>query len=65
MKLEEWYSQVDESHGIWLGGDVNGQSLITVNEVNPENEKLNFEGMEYEVIDNEGIFIKTILEGED
>ena len=65
MKLEEWYSQVDESHGIWLGGDVNGQSLITVNEVNPENEKLNFEGMGYEVIDNEGIFIKTILEGED
>ena len=32
---------------------------------NPENEKLNFEGMGYEVIDNEGIFIKTILEGED
>ena len=50
---------------IYFGGVVLEEIKKRGLEVNPENEKLNFEGMGYEVIDNEGIFIKTILEGED
>ena len=65
LKLEEWFDQVDDKSGIWLGNDVNEQSIITANEADTENRKLNFEGMAYQVEDSVPKFIKTVLDGED
>ena len=65
LKLEEWYNQIDENRGIWLGNNVNNQSLINTNEINSEEAKLNFNGMAYQIEDSEPKLIKTVLEGED
>ncbi len=65
LKLEPWYDQIDDKSGIWLGNDVNEQSIITANEADAENSKLNFPGMAYQVEDSVPKFIKTVLEGED
>lgn len=65
LKLEEWFNQVDDNRGIWLGEDVSSQSMISTTEINPEEVKLNFPGMAYLIENNEPKLIKTILEGED
>ena len=65
LKLEDWYSQVDDSHGVWFGSDVSSQSLINVEEINHDGDNLDFDGMAYQVDEGKSKLIKTILEGED
>ena len=65
LKLEEWYNKINNKSGIWIGPDVNDQSMIEAEDITAEEAKLSFEGMAYEIDESKCKLIKTILEGED
>lgn len=65
LKLEKWYSQVNNTKGIWLGQELNNQSLINVNNVSTEDKKFNFEGVAFTIDESKYKLIKTVLDGDE
>ena len=65
LKMEQWYSMVNTTKGIWLGNGFDSQSLISSNEVSVEDKKYKYEGLAYSVDNANYTVIKTVMDGED
>ena len=64
LKLEKWFEYIDTQSAIWLGPEIESQSLITVNELSSEDKKLKFKGMAYIVENGQYRIIKTAMDGD-
>ena len=62
LKLEPWFSKVDDTRGLWLGEGLSNQSLIECEPVRSEDKKYNYDGLGFEVEDKKYKVLKTIMD---
>ncbi len=65
LKLESWYSQINNNEGIWLGPGLSNQSIFATNEMTQEDKKYNYEGLAYTITDAKYTVIKTVMDGDE
>ena len=64
LKLEPWFDIVDKQSAIWLGPGIESQSLITCNELNNEDRKINYPAIAYLIDNGQYKIIKTAMDGD-
>ena len=64
LKIEPWFSKINNSFGIWIGSGIENQNLFNVKEISMEERKLNYKGMAYKIEDGNYTLIKTVLDKE-
>ena len=65
LKLENWYSTVNTTKGLWLGTGFSKQSIFDSNDLSIEDSKLDFEGIGYIIEDGKYKVIKTMLDSDE
>jgi len=65
LQVESWYSSVDNSSGIWLGGDIGSQILINVSNLSLEERKLDFPCLAFVVDKGNKTIIKHMVDKDD
>ena len=65
LKVENWYQNIDTSHGIWIGSGMENQNVFNVKAVNMEDRKLEFEGLAFLIDDSSYTVIKSVMDGDE
>lgn len=65
LKLEKWYSQINNNEGIWLGPGLSNQSVFATGEITQEDKKYNYEGLAYTITSAKYTVIKTVMDGDE
>lgn len=65
LKLETWFNYLDTTKGLWLGREVENQSLFITNEIDQSVLKYNFEGLGYVINNSEVSLVKTMMDSEE
>lgn len=65
LKLESWFDKVSTTRGIWLGTGLSNQSLFTCKKINPEDKKYDFDGIAFNIENEEYKVIKTMMDGDE
>ena len=65
LKLEKWYSQINNNEGIWLGPGLNNQTVFATGEITQEDKKYNYEGLAYTITSAKYTVIKTVMDGDE
>ena len=65
LKVEPWYSDIDNSNGIWIGNGLENQNVFNVKAITMDDRKLDYEGKAYLIDDTNYTLIKTVMDGEE
>lgn len=65
LKLENWYSTVNTTKGLWLGTGFSKQSIFDSSDLSIEDSKLDFEGIGYIIEDGKYKVIKTMMDSDE
>ena len=65
LRLEKWFHDVDVEHGIWLGRELENQSLFENIEIRDQDKKHRFNGLGFVISDGDYQVIKTVIDKDD